>query len=119
MTLSLLDLAWSELSLPNHSAASSTSASLSLSELGGEGDDFPTIILVGRVSDAKEAEVKVDVELPAVDADNDNDSDDTVLVLGLKRGVPGLETRPRAHKSCGTGSPRPHSHCKSTPTSSD
>ena len=68
-----------------------TRLSLSLSELGGKGDDFPKSILVGRVTDADEAEVKVDVELPAVDADNDNNGDDAVLVLRLKRGVPGLD----------------------------
>ena len=73
-----------------------TRLSLSLSELGGKGDDFPNIILAERATDADEAEVKVDVELPAVDgdadADADNEGDDTVvLVPGLKRGVPGLD----------------------------
>jgi len=73
-----------------------TRLSLSLSELGGKGDDFPNIILAGRVTDAEEAEVKVDVELPAVDGDAeaeaDSDGDDAVvLVPGLKRVVPGLD----------------------------
>ena len=73
-----------------------TRLSLSLSELGGKGDDFPKSILVGRVTDADEAEVKVDVELPAVDGDAeaeaDNDDDDAVLVVpGFKRGAPGLD----------------------------
>ena len=64
---------------------------LSLSELGGKGDDFPNIILAGCAADAEDAEIKVDVELPAVDGDAeakaDNEGDDAVvLVLGLNRG---------------------------------
>ena len=95
-TLSLVDSARSGLPFPNHSTASSTPVSPSLSELGGEGEDFPIIILAGRAADAEEAEVKVDVELPAVDrdaeAEADNDGDDAVvLVPGIKRGVPGLD----------------------------
>jgi hypothetical protein len=73
-----------------------TRLSLSLSEPGGKGDDFPNIIHAERAADAEEAEVKVDVELPAVgvdvDAEADNEGDDAVvLVPGLKRGVPGVD----------------------------
>jgi hypothetical protein len=77
-----------------------TRLSLSLSEPGGKGDDFPNIIHAGRAADAEETEVKVDVKLPAVDgdadADADNDGDDAVVLIpGLKRGVPGLDLVPQ------------------------
>jgi hypothetical protein len=73
-----------------------TRLSLSLSEPGGKGDDFPNIILAGRATDTEDAEVNVNVELPAVDGDADaevdNDGDDAaVLVPGFKQGVPGLD----------------------------
>ena len=73
-----------------------TLLSLSLSELGGKGYDFPNIILAGRAPDESkpaEAEAKVDVELPAVDAEAEADDDDdaVVLVPGFNRGAPGLD----------------------------
>jgi hypothetical protein len=73
-----------------------TRLSFSPSELGGEGDDFPNIILAGRAADAEEAEVKFDVELPAMDGDAeaeaDSDGDNAVVLIpGLKRGVPGVD----------------------------